>query len=119
VSAGYSFTGRPSDSFIHIAAYAHWVNLGFNHGVDLDDPDGVLQGSGRQVRHMRISELADVRKPVVRAFVRAAIAHAIRPDGKAPRPEPVSCEPSIRSGAGRRNERTLMGGSVAIHRLRL
>jgi Domain of unknown function (DU1801) len=83
VSAGYSFTGRPSDAFIHIAAYAHWVNLGFNHGADLDDPGGVLQGSGRQVRHIRISELADLRKPAVRSFVRAAIAHAPRPAGAA------------------------------------
>lgn len=82
VSAGYSFTGRPSDAFIHIAAYAGWVNLGFNHGADLDDPDGVLQGRGRQVRHIRIASIADARKPVVRAFVRAAIREALRPEGK-------------------------------------
>jgi hypothetical protein len=83
VSAGYSFTGRPSDSFIHIAAYAHWVNLGFNRGAELEDPDGVLQGSGRQVRHIRISDPADLRNPAVRSFVRAAIARARRPEGKA------------------------------------
>ena len=81
VATGYSFTGRPSDAFVHIAAYAHWVNLGFNRGAELDDPDGVLQGSGRQVRHIRISEPADLRKPAVRSFVRAAIAHARRPEG--------------------------------------
>src|SRR6266540_4521914 len=45
VATGYSFTGRPSDSFIHIAVYARWVNLGFNRGSALDDPAGVLQGS--------------------------------------------------------------------------
>ena len=83
VSAGYSFTGRPSDAFIHIAAYSQWVNLGFNRGADLDDPDGVLQGSGRQVRHIRIASTADLRKPVVRAFIKDAIRRAPRPDGKA------------------------------------
>jgi hypothetical protein len=51
VSAGYSFTGRPSDAFIHIAAYAQWVNLGFNQGADLDDPDGTFE-----LRASRISE---------------------------------------------------------------
>lgn len=82
VSAGYSFTGRPSDAFIHIAAYAGWVNLGFNHGAGLDDPDGKLQGTGRQVRHIRIASVADTRKQVVRAFVKAAIRQAPRAEGK-------------------------------------
>ena len=81
VATGYSFTGRPGDAFVHIAADAHWVNLGFNRGAELNDPDGILQGSGRQVRHIRISEPADLRKPAVRSFVRAAIAHARRPEG--------------------------------------
>src|SRR2546425_948975 len=34
VATGYSFTGRPSDSFIHIAVYSRWVNLGFNRGSE-------------------------------------------------------------------------------------
>jgi hypothetical protein len=55
VATGYSFTGRPSDSFIHIAVYARWVNLGFNFGSTFDDPAGVLQGAGRWIRHIRIS----------------------------------------------------------------
>jgi len=79
VATGFSFTGRPSDSFIHIAVYARWVNLGFNRGSTLDDPAGVLQGSGRWVRHIRISELADLDKPAMRAFIKAAVAEAERP----------------------------------------
>ena len=63
VAAGYSFTGRPSDAFIHIAAYAGWVNLGFNRGSQLSDPRGLLQGSGRWVRHLRISTPADLEEP--------------------------------------------------------
>jgi hypothetical protein len=79
VATGYSFTGRPSDSFVHIAVYARWVNLGFNRGSELDDSRGVLQGTGRWVRHLRIAEPADL-KPEARAFVRAAVALAARPD---------------------------------------
>jgi len=82
VAAGYSFTGRPSEAFIHIAAYTGWVNLGFNRGAELEDPGGILRGSGKHVRHIRIAELSDARKPVVRALVRAAIARAPRPAGK-------------------------------------
>jgi hypothetical protein len=80
VAANYSFTGRPSDGFMHIAAYAQWVNLGFNRGSELDDPQGVLQGSGRWIRHIKIAEPRDLKAPAIRAFVRAAVAHAKRPD---------------------------------------
>ena len=83
VVAGYSFTGRPSDAFIHIPVYPKWVNLGFHRGSELDDPQRVLQGSGRWVRHIRISELADLERPMVRNFVRAAVARAKRPEAQA------------------------------------
>jgi len=83
VVAGYSFTGRPSEAFIHIPVYANWVNLGFHRGSELDDPARLLQGSGRWVRHIRIAGLADLERPVVRAFVRAAVTRAKRPDAAA------------------------------------
>jgi hypothetical protein len=83
VATGYSFTGRPSDAFLHIAVYAKWVNLGFNRGSTLDDPQAVLQGSGRSIRHIRISKPEDLENPVVRALVITAIAAAERPDRKA------------------------------------
>jgi hypothetical protein len=80
VAAGYSFTGRPSDSFIHIAAYARWVNLGFNYGSQLEDPHRILQGAGQWVRHIRIADTADLKNPLLRAFVKSAIERADRPD---------------------------------------
>lgn len=83
VAMGYSFTGRPSDAFCHIAVYSRWVNLGFNRGSELPDPKGLLVGAGRLVRHIRIESVVDVKRPHVREFVRAAIARARRPvDGK-------------------------------------
>lgn len=78
VATGFSFTARPSDAFIHIAVYPHWVNLGFNRGSELDDPQGVLQGSGRWIRHIRISKVGDLERPTLRAFVKAAIERAER-----------------------------------------
>jgi hypothetical protein len=80
VASGYSFTGRPSDAFIHIAVYARWVNLGFNRGSQLDDPGGVLQGSGRWIRHIRIATAADLKQPYLREFVSAAVGCAERAD---------------------------------------
>ena len=78
VATGYSFTGRPSDAFIHIAVYAHWVNLGFNRGSELEDPQGALQGNGHWIRHIRIADPRDLENPTVRAFVKAAVSRAVQ-----------------------------------------
>ncbi len=76
VAMGYSFTGRPSDAFCHVAVYSQWVNLGFHRGAELPDRKGLLVGSGRLVRHLRMQSLSDLERPFVRRFVRAAIAAA-------------------------------------------
>jgi len=79
VAAGYTFTGRASDARIHVAVYPGWVNLGFHRGADLPDPARLLQGSGRSVRHIRISDPAGLRNPAILALLRAALAAAPRP----------------------------------------
>ena len=89
VSAGYSFTGRPSDTFVYVAAYCRRVNLGFYWGAMLKDPHGLLKGSGKQSRHIPIDELPDLRKPYVREFVKTAVKMAERPEpGESPLEKP-------------------------------
>ena len=89
VASGYSFTGRPSDACIHIAVYARWVNLGFNQGAQLADPERRLQGSGNRIRHLRITTAKDLKDPAVRSFIRAAVQNAVYPPAGAG-PKPVS-----------------------------
>jgi hypothetical protein len=76
VAMGYTFTGRPGDAFCHVAVYSRWVNLGFNYGAELPDPDGLLQGTGRRVRHVRITKAGDIDEPHIRGFLREAAARA-------------------------------------------
>ena len=89
LATGYGFTGRPSECFIHIAIYAKWVNLGFHRGSELSDPQGILQGTGRWVRHLRIAEPADLAEPAVREFVKQATARGKRPAADAPKAKSV------------------------------
>jgi hypothetical protein len=89
VTTGYGFTGRPSECFIHIAVYAKWVNLGFHRGSELPDPDRLLQGTGRWIRHIRIAEPEDLRKRPVRTFVKEAIARAKRSAADEAKPKSV------------------------------
>lgn len=73
VALGYSFTGRLKDGFCHVAVYSGHVNLGFNRGAALPDPRSVLQGSGKNVRHIRIDGRGELEQPWLRRYIRAAI----------------------------------------------
>ena len=74
VAIGFSFTGKPlKDGFCHVVTYSTHVNLGFNRGAQLPDPDEVLEGSGKSIRHIRIRNHEDLDRPLVRRFIRAAI----------------------------------------------
>jgi hypothetical protein len=72
VSTAYSYTDSLKGAFCHVAAYRDHVNLGFNRGAELDDPERVLLGTGNKIRHIRISAVGDVRTPGVRSLLRAA-----------------------------------------------
>lgn len=72
VSNAFTFTGRQGQGFIHIATYAEHVNLGFDRGTELDDPDNKLTGTGKLIRHIRLNSVADLRdKSVVHLIAQA------------------------------------------------
>ena len=65
-----------SDGICHLAVYSKYVNLGFHHGAALEDPAGLLRGSGKSIRHVRIAATAVLRRPELRALLRRAVAQA-------------------------------------------
>ncbi|MBS0446814.1 MAG: DUF1801 domain-containing protein [Proteobacteria bacterium] len=71
---GISASERSRESFISIAGYPQWVTLFFLRGVDLHDPEGLLEGSGVQVRGVRLKSAADLGLPAVRALIAQAAA---------------------------------------------
>lgn len=76
LSLVYAPTTRWQDGVVHIATYAKHANLGFNDGASLDDPAGVLRGTGSRIRHVTFRSLDDVAGPWVDGYVRAALAQA-------------------------------------------
>jgi hypothetical protein len=44
IAAHFTFTHRPSDAFVFTTTHANRVNLGFDFGSLLSDPDGMLRG---------------------------------------------------------------------------
>ena len=77
VAMGYGPTDRLRDGICHIAVYGTGVNLGFNFGASLPDPEGILEGAGNQIRHIKIRSLEDLARPALRSYLRRAcqVAH--------------------------------------------
>jgi len=49
------------------------VDIAFEFGVLLPDPNGLLQGGGKQVRYVRVSRMKDLRVRQLQHLLRAAI----------------------------------------------
>lgn len=88
VAIGYGTSDRLSDGIFHIAVYSKHVNLGFNEGATLDDPKGILEGSGNRIRHIQIKTPEDIKLPVIRAYLRRARKKAIADARKLGEPAP-------------------------------
>jgi Domain of unknown function (DU1801) len=72
VAIGYGPSDRLKDCICHIAVYEKHVNLGFNRGTTLDDPQGVLKGTGKWTRHITLKSLSDLERPEIAALLRRA-----------------------------------------------
>lgn len=66
-------TGRTYSGLIcAIAPHRFHVNLMFSRGVDLPDPTGLLEGTGKRARHVKIKRPEDIAQPAVQELLRAA-----------------------------------------------
>ena len=62
-----------TEHFCYIAPYGEHVNLGFNYGLVLPDPDQLLEGTGKKFRHIKILKLEDVKHPGLKKLLQAAV----------------------------------------------
>ena len=92
VAIGYGTSDRLRDGIFHIAVYSKHVNLGFNEGATLDDPKGILQGNGHQIRHITIKSVEDIKRPELRAYIRRAKKKAFADARKLGEPLPKQAD---------------------------
>jgi len=62
-----------------IIAHKTWVNLQMADGAELPDPDGIIEGTGKRIRHVKVRSVADASSPAVVRAIRAQLA--ARPEG--------------------------------------
>jgi hypothetical protein len=81
VAIWFGFSGKMKDMFCYIATNAKHVNLGFPRGATLPDPNRVLEGDGKVMRHIKIASERDLERPFVRRYIQAAIEQVGAPAG--------------------------------------
>ncbi len=63
---------KMSEAYCYLIPFKEHVNLGFFHGLAID-PDGVLEGTGAKMRHLKISSVDELSSPKVTKFIKAAL----------------------------------------------
>jgi hypothetical protein len=61
-------------AFGYVAVFTAHANVGFFHGAELGDPTGLLQGSGKRMRHVKVKPGVDLDDGSLDALIRAAYA---------------------------------------------
>jgi hypothetical protein len=59
---------------VSLMMFAHHVNLGFFRGADLARKFPEIEGTGKNLRHVKVPDLSAARRPVLGRILRAAVA---------------------------------------------
>ena len=64
---------KMSEHFCYIGAFKKHVNLGFYYGADLPDPQGLLEGTGKKLHHIKVKNGEEVDQPAPRDILQASL----------------------------------------------
>jgi hypothetical protein len=65
------YVGR--DLVVLVGAFGHHVGVEFWRGSSLKDPSHLLEGTGKNLRHVKLRQVADATRPAMLALLREAI----------------------------------------------
>lgn len=57
---------------VAVGNYPRWISIFLFRGGELDDPDGVLEGTGKLMRHIKLRDPKDASRPAVKRMLRRA-----------------------------------------------
>ncbi len=63
----------PSGMFCYLHRTKNHVTIGFQQGASLTDAKGLLEGTGKEMRHMKIAEIGEIDRPAILQLVHQAI----------------------------------------------
>ncbi|MGB8781475.1 MAG: DUF1801 domain-containing protein [Terriglobales bacterium] len=97
VAIWFGFSGKMKDMFCYIATNAGHVNLGFPRGSSMPDPNRVLEGEGKTMRHIMLRSQREVERPLVRRYIQTAMEQVGRPGAKGTGQSVVKSERGVQS----------------------
>lgn len=74
----FSISEKLSDAFCMLPIYTNHLNLGFNKGTLLNDPNKLLTGTGNLIRHIPVDTAKDYRNKKVKDLIKTAVDFAIK-----------------------------------------
>ena len=76
LAIGFGPSEKASEVIFSLAVYPRWVTLFFLQGTKIADPENLLCGSGKQVRHIRLLDPDLLLSANVRALMQDALEKA-------------------------------------------
>lgn len=70
---------KMTEHFCWIQPCKKHITLGFNYGAELPDPKGLLEGTGKLFRHVKIKTMDDLNCPALRELLVNATKHRVPP----------------------------------------
>ncbi|MFZ9583353.1 MAG: DUF1801 domain-containing protein [Pseudohongiellaceae bacterium] len=61
-------------AFLYVNVFRLHVNVGFYQGADLADPQGLLQGTGKAMRHVKVQPGTPLDEPALTCLIETAYA---------------------------------------------
>ena len=65
-------------AFAYVDAFRAHVNVGFFRGAELPDPAGLLQGTGKRMRHVKLRPGEDIDAAALTELIEAAYRDMVR-----------------------------------------
>src|SRR5690349_5389114 len=75
---GYGPTDSGFDRILYVTVFEKHLNLGFFFGGFLPDPEGMLVGSGKRMRHLKLRSLQESETPAITRLLAQAWADGLK-----------------------------------------
>jgi hypothetical protein len=69
---GYPTVCVDDAAFAYVGAFTAHVNVGFFRGAELNDPDGLFEGTGKFMRHVKLSPERNVNVKALTNLIKTA-----------------------------------------------
>lgn len=69
-------------AFGYVNAFTHHVNVGFFRGTELEDPNDILEGNGKFMRHVKIASSHTVNGGALKQLIGIAYSDMKRREGR-------------------------------------